>query len=247
MGSATNADTSRVRVLIITQDIEVIDVLCHTMQRLAMHAEICQDTATALRKTCRSKYEGLVVDFVLEKDAVEFMNRMHDSTAHRQSITFAILDDGRDLRTGVTAGAHFLLKRPLVPQQVYRTLKASYSLMVRERRRCFRCPATFPVTVLPKSGARFAAVSINISEGGMALEMSSAMQVDELVELHFRLPGQNESISLGAEVCWAKSDRVGLQFCRVTRDTSEKLQSWLSERLQEDLPEADSCNPKQWD
>jgi len=56
------AKTTGVRVLLVSDDIQIIDNLCHCMEQMAMHVDVCSDIASATRKLCHSKFEALVVD-----------------------------------------------------------------------------------------------------------------------------------------------------------------------------------------
>jgi CheY-like chemotaxis protein len=227
-----------VRVLLVSGDIQIIDTLCHFMEQLAMNVEVCSDFNSATRKLCHAKFEGVIVDFKDVAKALEFVKKSREMTSHRGAVVVAILNSSCEMPSAFRAGASFTLVRPLPPPRLIRTLRAAYSLMVRERRRYYRCPLQIPVHVSPSSRNDFVATAVNISEGGMALATSVAMQVGERVHLRLTLPGTDSPARISSEVCWNdNAGRVGLGFVHIPGAALEKLQSWLADRLEESLPE----------
>ena len=228
----------RVHVLLLSGDIQTIDALCHCMSQLAMHVEVCADFASAMRKLCRNKFDGIVVDFREMVPALELLSKVRETTAHRAAVVLAILKDAMQMPSAFRGGASFALVKPLVQASLMRTVRASYPLMVRERRRYFRCPIQIPVCVKPNSGAESMATSVNISEGGMAMSAPFQLEVGASVKLRLTLPGNEAPEDMAAEVCWKdQSGRVGVEFVRLSDAVMERLQSWLAARLEESLPD----------
>ena len=155
-------------------------------------------------------------------------------TSHKGAVVLAILNSSHEIPDAFRAGANFGLVKPLLPAILLRTLSASYPLMVRERRRYYRCPSHIPIHISGDSREEFVATSDNISEGGMAVTSGVLLQVGEKVSLRLTLPGPEHTVTIGAEVCWNdNAGRVGLQFVKITATVSERLQCWLADRLEE--------------
>jgi hypothetical protein len=73
--------------------------------------------------------------------------------------------------------------------------------------------------------SEFIASSINISEGGMALDGAVPLQIGERLDLRFKLPGTDAAMKLTGEVCWYDHDgRVGLHFIIVPEHIKEQIQ-----------------------
>jgi CheY-like chemotaxis protein len=227
-----------VRVLLVSGDIQTIDTLCDFMEKLAMHVEVCSDIASAAGKLCHSKFDGIIVDFHDKAEALELLKKQREMTSYKSAVVIAILNNSDEMPSAFRAGASFVLVRPLSPTVLMRTLKASYPLMVRERRRSFRCPVQIPICISAGSRPEFMATSANISEGGMALTTTLALQVGERVDLRLTLPGLQETARINAEVCWSdNAGRVGMEFVQVPRAVKEQLVAWLADRLGESLLE----------
>jgi DNA-binding response OmpR family regulator len=229
--------TTGIRVLLVSDNIEDIEILCHAMEHAAMHADVCSDMDSATRKLCHSKFEAMVVDLKDETRALELIKKPRGMTSHRALLVLAILSDSHQMPSAFRAGASFALVKPFAQGILMHTLKAAYPLMVRERRRSYRCPMQIPVRVSTNTHSDFAANSINISEGGMALASSVILRVGERITIKFTLPETENLARINGEVCWTDdTGRVGLEFVQVPATVSEQLQSWLAARLEECLP-----------
>jgi CheY-like chemotaxis protein len=232
------AKTIGVRVLLISADIQTIDTLCDYMSKLAMHVDVCSDFTSATSKLCHSKYEAIVVDFKETAAALELLRKSREMTSHKAAVVIAILNGNDEMPAAFRAGASFILVKPISPAVLVRTLKVSYPLMVNEKRRYFRCPIQVPVHVSVGSRPDFVATSVNVSELGIALTNSAALQVGDTVVLRLTLSDPSVNIKVSAEVCWRdNAGSAGLQFVAVPLQIKEQLISWLAARLDESLQE----------
>ncbi len=226
-----------VRVLLVSGDIQTIDTLNHFMEQMAMHVEVCSDIGSATRKLCHGKFEAVVVDFKDPAKTLELIKKPREMTSHKGAVVLAILNSSNEMPDAFRAGANFALVRPLLPTILMRTLRAAYPLMVRERRRYYRCPLQIPIHISISCRREFVASSINISEGGMALASSFPLQVGERVSLRLTLPGTEGTATISSEVCWTdNAGRVGLEFVQVPETVVERLQCWIADRLEECQP-----------
>lgn len=220
------------RILLVSQDMRVIHNLCHLMEQLAMEVEICSDWGLVAGKLCKSKFDAIVVDFKNER-ATELLEKIHATTSHRRAVVIAILTLAGDVQEAFQAGANFVLERSLFPSIVNRTLRAAYPLMIRERRRYFRCPIRVPLYLATTDKSEIQVQLINVSEGGMAIESSSNLHVGTKIEWELTLPRAGRLHGLG-EVCWNdNAGRLGIQFSHMHSSILESLQSWLLVQLQE--------------
>jgi c-di-GMP-binding flagellar brake protein YcgR len=163
-------------------------------------------------------------------------------TSHRSTVVIAIVDSNDDTLNAFRAGANFILERPFLPGVLTSTLKASYSLMLQERRRYFRCSVTIAVSLTSASGAMQVASTINISENGMALSVGAPLAVGERFQLSLDFSGTGESARMTADVCWADDkDRVGVEFVEIPSVVRARLRTWLFERLRQSSAASADC------
>ena len=230
-------ESASVRVLLISRHIQTIETVCHYMQQMAMHVETCCDLESGMRRLCHTKFEGVIVDLNDKEQALDFLSKLRGLTSHKAAVTCAILNFGHERGDAFHAGANFVLERPLSSSSIVRTLKAAYPLMVRERRRYFRCPVQISTFVTVGSAPEFAATSVNISEGGIAISSPTPLQVGAQLKLRVQLPDTSESLTMSGEVCWTDaSGRSGIHFSSLASSVSQALQFWLSEQLERMMP-----------
>jgi len=230
-------EMTSVRTLLLSSDIQAIETLCHFAQAMAIHVEPSCDAELAIGKLCRAKFEGVIVDLGFN-GGLEFLQKLRGLTSNKSVVSYAILDQGHEQVEAFHAGANFVFDRPLLPEAVLRALKASYPLMVREKRRYFRCPLQIAVFVSHAGSPEFTVSSLNVSESGICLNSAQPMQVGDSLRLRLRLPGDSGFLNLSGEVCWSEATgRVGIQFSNVKPDVARALRSWLAERLEESLLE----------
>ena len=219
-------DPSAIQVLLVSSHLETIETFCHIIPKMAVHIETCSDYGAATKKMCRSKFDGIIVDLADEKKGLELLSKLRTGV-----VSYAILGKSHQRSAAFTGGANFVFDQPLSPALIARTLKASYPLLVRERRRYFRYPMQCTVHVQSGSDPEFTATTVNISESGIALVSPVQLEVGQKLRLRLRLPGKTEYDAVSADVCWTTAERAGLKFVSLSRRFAEELQAWLAERL----------------
>ena len=126
-------------------------------------------------------------------------------------------------------------------QSIRSTLKPAYGLILRERRRYFRCPISIPISILRQRMPEVRCYSVNISEGGMAVSTFVPLIAGEDVQVQFTLPDHEVPFSAESKICWLKTGRLGLRFVTLSPERKSELQGWLSRKLEEELPESVAC------
>jgi CheY-like chemotaxis protein len=207
------------------------------MEPMAMHVEVCPDIGSATTKLCHRKFEALVVDFKDTAEGLELIQKPREMTSHKGAVVLAIVNRSDEISQAFRAGANFALLKPLLPAMLMRTLRASYPLMVQERRRYFRYAVRIPIHLWSPFRPEFVATSVNVSEGGMALASSLRLRVGEQLNLKLTLPGTESPTTICSEVSWTdNTGRVGLNYVQVPVTVVERLQSWMTDRLEECQP-----------
>jgi hypothetical protein len=223
------------RVLLICNDSIAIQHVAEASQQFAIATEVCDDPGMALALLNRRKFEAIVVDCGLGQ-AAEILEQVRLSPSNRTAVTFAITDPQKPPSFQIQS--NFVIERPLSVISVGRTLKAAFGLIVRERRRSFRCPVSIPAAIL-SDGKEARCQVVNISEGGMAISGSPALSPGGQVKVLFTLPGQRDGFTIESEVCWFdEKGRAGLRSLLISSEQKSALQEWLAAKLEEDLPEA---------
>ncbi|MGH9498066.1 MAG: PilZ domain-containing protein [Terriglobales bacterium] len=223
--------------LVISDDEAAVLQLTQSMQQFAISAEVCRDAGFAMQSLNRRHYEAVVVDLRMYQ-AKEIMERVRFSPSNQTATTFAITA-GPESASGFSSGANFVLERPLSEESLARSLKVAYGIIMRERRRYFRCPVTIPVALRNPEGQETVCETINISESGIAIRVRAPLKAGIEVAVQFELPENQTRFIIQSKVCWSDpAGRTGLQFLNLAVTQKTELQGWLSRRLEEVLPEA---------
>jgi len=223
--------------LVVCKDVAARQVIIESLQPLAIHAEICEEVFGAARLLDRQKFEAIIVDLLLGEGAMLVMEQLRFSRSNSTAVTFAITT-GAEPDPGVRLDSTFVLQRPLSAASVNQTLRASYGLVVRERRRYFRCPLTVTAFVRAHEPEEFLCQTVNISEGGVAISTRTMPDSALPAAVRFSLPGQSGQLFAETKVCWRGNEGlVGLEFQALAALQKSELQEWLARKLDETLPQ----------
>jgi hypothetical protein len=221
--------------LLVSADPVTIQQFSHALDELSISPDVCQDLTAAVSLLNRRKFDAVIVDLQLEERAL-IVNAVRLSPSNRTAVTFAI--SGSDAEgAAFRKKTAFVFERPLSAKSIGNTLRPAYGLILRERRRYFRCPLSIPVVILRRSKPEVRCNSVNISEGGMALSTIVPLSTGEKVHVQFTLPGHEVPFLAESTICWLKTGHIGLRFVSLSQEHKSELQGWLSRKLEEMLPE----------
>jgi CheY-like chemotaxis protein len=224
--------------LLISDDGATIKQLSESMQQLAIFPEVCVEVPTALALLNRRKFEAVVVDLHLRGQANAVLEQVRRSPSNRTAVIFTVSDSDAETVSAFKAGSNFVLRRPLSLTLIGQSLKVAYGLILRERRRYFRCPATLPAEICRAGMPTIHGQTINISGSGMAVTTPVSLRPGGKVQVHFSLPGHESQFGVEAVIRWCKETCLGLQFTSLSPHLTSELQEWLLHRLEESLPES---------
>jgi Tfp pilus assembly protein PilZ len=223
------------RALLVSNDSIVVRQLTNSLRQFAISVDVCGDLTTAAGLVNTRKFEAVVVDLALGEQVAHVLERVRFSPSNQNSVTFVLADSHE--RPDYRIHPNFVMEKPLTDSMIGSTLKAALGLIIRDYRRYFRCPVGVP-TVVHFGGLQISCTMINISEGGLAVQTQAALKPGTAVRAEFTLPGEPVAFDIDAEVCWCDNrGRAGIQFRAVSSGQQFLLQSWLSRRIEQSLPE----------
>jgi len=223
-------------VLLASDDAVTIQQFSHALEELSISPDVCREVPAAIGLLKRRKFDAVIVDLQLGEQAGLILDEARLSPSNRKAVTFAI--SGSDAEgTAFRKKTAFVFERPLSAKSIGSTLRPAYGLILRERRRYFRCPVSIPVVILRRSKPEVRCDSVNVSEGGMALSTIVPLKAGEKVHVQFTLPGHEVPFLADSTICWLKTGHIGLRFVSLSQEHKSELQGWLSRKLEEVLPE----------
>jgi ActR/RegA family two-component response regulator len=233
------------KMLLVSPSSLTMYQLAKSAHRFDMSMQVCTEIRTALDLVNRQKFDAVTVDLALGQQATAILREARASAANRTAVAFAIsstLDQSAD---AFRAGSSFVLERPLSFDSIRRTLHAAHGLILRERRRYFRCPIAVPVSIQQDGAAPVYGETADISEGGMAIRALSPLKPGVEAKVQFTLPHLLVPIRAEAKICWCdEKGQAGLHFLALSPRDNSELQEWVACKFEEQqVPIEDVLSP----
>jgi len=223
------------QALVFCADEKVIRVLRRVLSELEIGMELCADAESAIHKLTRGRFEAVIVDCADPATASRVLRSARSAPCNKRAVAVAIVSAQAALGGSRDLGAHFVLHQPLSAERAKTSFRAVRALMKRERRRNARISVETPVTIQVNDGAgQMRALSSDIGEGGMAVQLAHRPKNLGSVKLQFSLPGTEDNIECSSEVAWENPGRqVGLRFLNLAPAMRDRLNAWLESRAPE--------------
>src|SRR6202790_2341514 len=210
--------------LLVSADLVTIQQFSFALQELSISPDACPDGPSAGLLLKRRKFDAVIVDLQLGEQSGVLLDELRLSSSNRTAVTFGISDDDAEVTAAFRKKSQFIFERPISAQSIRKTLKPAYGLILRERRRYFRCPVSVPVHIQKENGHEFPCTSVNISEGGMELSTEFPLISGETVRIQFTLPDLEAPLFAESNIRWSKTGRLGVRFESISDDHKSKLQ-----------------------
>jgi len=222
------------RALLISKDPIISHQLSTSMQRFAITAELCTDPVAAAQLVNTRKFDAIIVDVTLNDSAAHVLENVRGSRSNHNAVTFAVVD-GSTRQLARRLKAQFVLDRDSSGAVLSNVFRAALGLIIRERRRYYRCPLDLPAKIALEGESEARCKIINISEGGAAIQANVNFKPDSQVRIAFNL---GSFFTIGSEICWCDNNRrSGLRFHSWPAEQRPNLQEWLARQLEQTLPE----------
>lgn len=203
--------------------------LVAALEKLEIDEELCASAEEAMELLALGHYSALIVDFSIP-GAPQVAHIARLAPAQRRPVVFAMINARTDVAGTFQAGANFVLYKPLVADQVLRSLRAGRAFMLSDRRRSARQRAESLVYLRFGDVCPVPALVLELSEDGLSVQAAEPVPAAE-VPLRFILPGTVHLIEGAGEVMWADdSGRAGILFSELTPDSRRALKTWVAER-----------------
>jgi len=228
--------------LVFSADDKVVRVLRRVLSELEIGMELCADAESAIHKLTRKRFEAVIVDCSDQRTASRVLRSARSAPVNKRAVAVAILS-GQTGVGGGDPGAHFVLHQPLSPERAKTSFRAVRALMKRERRRNARVSVETPVIIQINDGAgQLRAVTTDLGEGGIAIQLAHRPKNLGSVTIQFSLPGTQDNIECTGQVAWENPGRqIGLRFVDLAPEMSDRLNAWLGSHapeFEEDDPPA---------
>lgn len=217
----------KLNALLLCREQASLPLLVGALEELEVDEEMCASAEGAMELLALGHYSALVADFSLPGAAqVAHMARL--LPAQRRPVVFAMIDARTDIAGTFQAGANFVLYKPLVEEQVLRSLRAGRAFMLPDRRRSARQKTELLVYLRFGDVCPVPALVLELSEDGLSVQAAEPVPAAE-VPLRFILPGTAHLIEGSGEVMWADdSGRAGILFRELPAASRRQLRAWVA-------------------
>jgi TonB family protein len=110
------------RLLLFSSDSDIALVLGNLLAESDMQVESCSEMLISLEKLTRGNFDLIVVDWDDGAEANFLLKTARELKSTRECLAMALVSDPASAASAVQAGAHGILNKPIVPEQVQETL-----------------------------------------------------------------------------------------------------------------------------
>src|SRR5215469_13186121 len=183
--------------LLLCSDEKIVRVLRRVLSDLEIDVDLCPNADSALRKLTRQRFEGIIADLA-DEGAMDVLRSARAAPCNKQAVAVAIVQPVVGLRAVFEIGAHFVLYKPVSSERAKSSFRAARALMKSERRRNARVAVQIPVVMQATGeiGANIKVMTIDVSEGGMAITIPQGRRIPGRWQIAFTLPGSTGSLHI---------------------------------------------------
>lgn len=218
--------------LLLSSDDKTIRILRRVLSDLEISVDHCSHSETAIRKVTRERFEAIIVDCADPEQATQVLLGVKAAPVNKRALSIVLVESSLGLRGGFDMGAHFVLHKPISNERAKSSFRAVRALMKRERRRQLRIPVQIPV--LCKGFRSYEAKTLDLCEGGMALQFADRIVNEESLRFVLELPGIHQKLELRGNIAWeGQTNQAGVRFQDVPEQQQTILRQWLTSQLPE--------------
>jgi CheY-like chemotaxis protein len=218
------------KLLVVEDDLASLELMAEVFTSLK--AEVCpvSDSEKAADLVNQEKFDGIFLDLEMPNmNGFDLARRIRKSSWNK-SVPIIIVtgrDDRRTMQEAFAIGATFFLQKPVDRQRLTGLFRTVRGALLENRRRHMRVPLHTAATC--SVGSRtMRGDTWNLSSGGIQVEIGN-LQPGDSVKLSFRLPMSGITIDAVGVVVWAKEQRQGIQFTKISPQNLQAIQGFIVE------------------
>ncbi len=229
--------------LLLTKDDPTAETLIEVLLQFGVVVYRAENIDTAMDKLADQRFDQVIVDFDDPPSAARLLEacRQLFGPGHNPAVTVALLQDRAQIAS--IPSAHFILTKPVNPEQAQNTLRAATALLKHERQQSRRVAVQAEISIRTSENSTTAAptvegILLDLSAGGMGVLTAKPFEPAALVQASFKLPPDGAVIVSAAEVAWSMANgQTGLRFLDLDPTLRHQMDVWLAAHSQEDRPQ----------
>ena len=227
--------------LLLSSDEKTVRILRRVLSDLEIEVEHCCAADDAIRRITRQRFDAIIVDGANAAEAGSVMKGAKAAPVNKRALAIMLVESSVGLKGGFELGAHFVLHKPLAVERAKSSFRAVRALMKRERRLQLRVAVQIPVEC--SGSGQYKAKTIDLSEGGMAIQFSGRVAKENNLRFSLELPGMDQKLEIYGELAWeGTGDQAGVRFKNATDEQRNTLRQWLNNQSPEPEPDDPPVN-----
>ncbi|MSP63924.1 MAG: response regulator [Myxococcales bacterium] len=224
------------KLVIVDDEPDILELLMMLVRPLDCEVRGFSSSLEAAAYIDEHKVHGVCVDLLMpDLDGIELTKRIRASLFNG-SVPIVMLtchDDAATMQRGFDSGVTFFLGKPFTNEVAGKLFQMMRDRMLQEKIRHARLPLRTGVA-FHRGEQAVRAFSLNISVGGMLIEVPGGADIGQQMEIEFAVPDARDLLRLRARVVNAeRQNRVGVSFINPPLEIQQTLQSYISDRLVE--------------
>jgi DNA-binding response OmpR family regulator len=220
------------KTILLSSDEKTVRILRRVLGDLEIDVEHCATAEAAIRQITRQRFEGIIVDVSDMEEAGTVLRAAKAAPVNKRALAIVLVESAIGMKGGFEIGAHFVLHKPFAVERAKASFRAVRALMKRERRMQMRIPVQVPVECF--GARRYKATTLDVCEGGMAIQFSGRAANESPLRFSLELPGMKQALEIYGELAWGgNEDQAGVRFKDASDEQVSTLRQWLSSQLPE--------------
>jgi CheY-like chemotaxis protein len=216
--------------MLVSNDYPTLTAVSASVKQLGAALTFAPNAESARSPMERRKIDAVFVDNELP-GALKLIESIRKGTSNSKAVIFVCVADSRATTLALSAGANFVLKKPVTAESVTLHLTIAKDLMMSERRRYFRHPVNLHVLLKDEHGQQHGKMT-DLSEGGMAVRTATTLKQSSTVEFAFDL-SFGASLTGKGQIAWTNTEGMAGIIFRFFHGTGQdQLRSWVNAREQ---------------
>ncbi len=217
-----------IEILLVTPEADLLRNIRSALDPFGVALHVRSDIATAVELATRRHFGGIIIDCDDLPEGHELLSRLREERSTRSSTFIAILNGQTSPEVAFRLGANFVLDKPVTLEYAQRVLQTAMVPITQNCRQYFRHKVEIPASIITRTGWCSSARIINISTGGLAIELSSPQSLEGAVMITFEIPSIDRfTVEARAEVVWTDLRRAGMRFIFMSPEARHNLDEWL--------------------
>ena len=217
------------RALIVDDNPVNCELIQEVLRSAEMDALSITHSGQALTCLAREKFDAIFLDINMPApDGIEVTRKIRSGGLNKTTPIMIITgeEDRGLLGRAFEAGANFFLYKPIGRYDILRLIRATAESVEQERRRFRRVKFTCSVSI-QAGESKIQGKSIDISFGGMLVQVSDSLPIGTLVQAVVSPPGRAPLHCVARVLRHADGDSVGMKFEHMSPAHSKALQEFL--------------------